>query len=681
MIEGLRLKDDPVLAMAEISNETSLIYNWQTNSLEPTLEGEYRSSLTRGWNTWLAETYSSTDALRAAWGTGQGEGPELLTRNWQIENQPRAPIETAHDGDGYTVRAPEAALPIIVKQVGFSVAEGRQYAAEVEMRADLPAGTTRSVYWDVKQDVSPWRTVTGQTVALTNQWQRFRMAVTPQFAMDGVGRFGISIERVGAAVSFRNWHLYAAPTRGLNADESLEQRNVALPSTTDAGTETRTNDYLRLLAEQDRQYLNTMLAVVRETAGPLVPVAGTQMGFGGLMNYDSHRDLDYQDNHYYVDHYNFPNVSWDARDWRIRDGSNIGNGADAFARMAATRQTGRPFTVSEFNQPWPNTYAAECDPTHAVFARFQDWDGIMHFSYSHGRGWDDGVPNGFNLNGDWTKWVSFGQSAWLFRSYAISTANESLDIPVTADQRLRATRERRNGNVHQFLISVAGYDPNAAFVHRISVAAADDQAVPAAAGQKYLNPFRSDTGEFTYDRDRRLWLTHAAMAAGVTGFAGENTVDAGAVSIRLAPGQRGYVSLLVTSLDGEPLEDSSRILLTNPGYTLRSQPTSVPARPQTVVNYGSTRDWWTIEPDPGFMMKPSGNLNSGQRPVFMERVELDLTLRSSASDLSVYPLDGNGGRLAPLDARHIHRIADGFVVHLQGPDQEPAPWYEMVTSR
>ena len=31
---------------------------------------------------------------------------------------------------------------------------------------------------------------------------------------------------------------------------------------------------------------------------------------------------------------------------------------DDYLNMAAAREAGRPYTVSEFNQPWPNTHGA-----------------------------------------------------------------------------------------------------------------------------------------------------------------------------------------------------------------------------------------------------------------------------------------------------------------------------------
>jgi hypothetical protein len=340
--------------------------------------------------------------------------------------------------------------------------------------------------------------------------------------------------------------------------------------------------------------------------------------------------------------------------------------------MAATRQAGRPFTVSEFHQPWPNTYAAETDVPLSVFAAFQGWDGLMHFAYSHGRGWDDGVPNGFNLNGDWTKWVNFGQSAWLFRSGAIREGLMPVEVPLSLDARLRAGRERRNGSVAAFLSSVYGLDPATAFVHPVRVAAVKEQDgfTAQTAGK---GPFASDTGEFTYDIEGRVWRIHAPQAAGVFGFARQRKITAGAVDLQLGESARGFVSLLLNSLDGKPLEESSRMLLTNPGYSLRIQPGVSPERPQGIVPYPGSTDWFTLEPDTR-QARPSGDLNGGSRPTYMERVDGMLTVRTLASALRVHVLNGKGERVSAVEAE---RVDGGFRIPLEAD----TPWYEIEAER
>ncbi|MFB3825525.1 MAG: hypothetical protein ACE15B_02105 [Bryobacteraceae bacterium] len=409
--------------------------------------------------------------------------------------------------------------------------------------------------------------------------------------------------------------------------------------------------FLRFLMTADRAYLDTIRDAVRESTDKLVPVAGTQMGFGGLLNLDSHAGLDYQDNHFYVDHYNFPHQRWDPRDWRIRDMSSVGSGLSAFLNMAAAREAGRPYTVSEFNQPWPNRQAAEIDPTLAAFGAFQGWDGIMHFAYSHNRNWDNGTPSGFDLNSDWSKWPGFGQSALLFRS-VVREGKSPLVYPVSTEQRLAYTRAKRTGGLAAFF----NLDPAVALAHPVAIRRDDKgTALSVAAGEP---------GEISYDG--AVFRIAAPQAAGVFGFV--KKAAAGAIEVELAPSARGFVTLLVTALDGMPIADSRRMLLSIPGATFASLANG---RMQKLVPYSA--DWYTLEPDqPG---KPSGSRNGGVAPVWMERVESHVTLRSAARALEVWPLDGAGKRLAPVPAE---RTAAGFRIHLQAEGQQFAPWYEIA---
>lgn len=683
VIEALSLQEDPVLAMVEIDNESSLVREWQARNLDRYLLDDYKNELARHWNWFLGWKYASTEALRSAWGAGQADGPEILPGQWVIENHLPArgadPVLVPGEAPAtIRVQVLQGSDVVIVKQVGFSISTDRYYTAEVDVRADLASGASRTIYWDVKQNVSPWRTATSSTITVTNQWQKYRIGFQPAFAMEGIGRFGMSIEKLeGTIVYIRNASLHETGRRGLAAGESLPAENVALVGENEFATEERANDYLRFLVGLDRAYLHAMLQAVRDTTGRWTPVAGTQMGYGGLLNLDSHDELDYQDNHFYEDHYNFPNVAWDGRDWRIRDSSGVGGGLSTFQNMAIARQYGRPYTLSEFNQPWPNTHAAEIDPTLAAFGAFQDWDSIMHFAYSHARGWDDGVPNGFNINGDWTKFPNIGQSAWLFRAGVIQPGREPLAISLSEELRFRAGREKRNSNIGPFLTAALGYDPANVFLHPVGLLKDGAWPMPVAARSASAPPYRSDTGELTFDRDAKLFLIHAERAAGVFGFLENKTVTAGALAVERGPSARGFVALLLTPLDGKPLAESGRMLLSTPGYTLRTQPGSSPPRPQALVNYGATPDWWTIEREPN-SSQPSGNLNGGQGPVWMERVENWVTLRTPAARLTVYPLDPAGQRLAPLTAQDVVRTDGGFRIHLQAGGQAFSPWYEIV---
>lgn len=667
LLSLLELRDDPVLAMVETNNESSLVYSWQANQLDAALLGDYRAELAGQWNRFLRERFSETARLRDAWSAGASDdGPEMLTGPWRPLEVHAPSVARMEVRDGVAVVTVQSGgAPVILKHVGFSVSAAEQYLTTIEIRADLPDGQPRNVNWDIKQDVSPWRTMTSRTIAVTNRWQRFTMPFSASFAMENIGRMGLSVENVNVPVYVRSASLYRVGRRGLADGESLEDGNVSLVFPGGGFTQARIDDFIRFLIDRDRFYHQTLLAAVRESSGDLVPVAGTQMGFGGLPLIDAHLGLNYADEHYYIDHPNFPNVQWDDRDWRIRDSSSVGAGLSTFLNVASKRVAGLPYTVSEFNQAFPNTYAAEADPTLAAFGAFQDWDSIMHFAYEHGRNWDTGVPSGFNLNVDHSKLAGAGQSAWLFRSGAIESARGVLDIPMPESRRLEATRERRNGAVATYLEERHGYKSSWALKCRVQLAPETDGPL--------AEPACEETGQFSYDAARRRFLIHAPQAVGVFGFVGGDPVQAGPLELRLASSARGFTATLLTSLDGQPIAQSRRLFLSHPGYCLRTQQGSSPERPQALVNYPGTRDWFTLEPEPG-STRPAASRSSGRTPIWMERIEATLKLQTAASAIRVFPLNGRGERQSAIEAS---KVDGGFEIPLQAEGQFLSPWFEI----
>lgn len=668
LLGELALRDDPVLALVELNNETSLLYSWQTGEFDQTVVGEYAAEAQRQWNTYLRGAKTSTEELRAEWGASTPEGPEVLPGRWaalEVHSPARARLETTEDGVKVTLD--QAGNWVILKQINFTLEAGTSYVAEVEIRAGLANGATGQVAWRVGQDRDPWGTAGSRTLTVTNQWQKVRWGFTATVGAAASGRFGLWLENAGGPVYVRGASLRQAGLRGLDDGESLESGNIAMPNGLQPGTEARTDDFIRFLAERDRVYSQSLLAGVRASVDSLAPVTGTQQEFSGLMSIDSQAGLDYFDKHWYVDHYAFPNVAWDGRDWRFRDISNLATGLEVFLQAATARPHGFPYTVSEFNQPWPNTYAAEMNPTFSVFAAFQDWDALMHFAYAHGRGWDDGVPSGFNLNGDWTKYPNVGQSAWLFRSGAIEAGREPIDLPAPLGQRIRYTRERRTGGFNAFFTATGQYDPRNAVIHPVRLRPDLDGPLPEAAQAPVTFPATSDTGQMTYDLPGKLFLVHAPLAAGVFGFVGKARVTAGALDVELAEGARGTANILLTALDGYPIGESRRMLLSNPGYTLRTLPGSNPPEPQPIVPYGA--GYYTLKPD--VPNKPSGNLNGGVGPAWMERVEAIVQVRTAAPGMVVYPLRPNGERMEPLD---LEKTDEGYRVRLSAD----TPWYEWV---
>ena len=691
LIEKLRLKNDPAMAVVEINNESSLMQAWQSGQLDPLLGGEYRSALQLQWSQWLGARYANTEALAKAWGTGAPDGANLLNGKWMLEQgHGKSGALTVNVVDGVLTaqtQGGEGSGWLFLKQTGFQMSSGTRYVWSFEARADLSAGQTVSAPVAVMRDVSPWDGLLYSTISLTSQWKTFTIPVTASFAIQDSGRVSLDVQYAPGSVYVRNMSLVPPGQRGLAADESIESGNISLLGPGEGATPARLSDYTSFIIAADRNYVNAVRDTVRAAADSIVPITGTQMGYGGLALLDSQDGLDYQDNHFYIDHYSFPNVAWDGLDWRIRDTAIADTVWSSFLDMAWARQAGRPYTISEFNQPWPNTHGAEINPSLAAFASFQDWDGIIHFAYSHGRNWDDGVPNGFNINGDWTKFPLLGQSAWLFRTGAVQASRAPLAAPVTAAQRIQAASAGQSPTA--WITNRARIPKETAFVRGVELAKDSDATLPDSAKEAPRTPYTSDTGELTFDKDSKLFLLNAPSAVGIFGSIGKNKATSGPLDVELGSSARGFATVLLTSLDGLPVTASSNLLLSIPGYSLRAlpapgnrRPTAVTAQPQGLKYYPGTTDWWTLDAtnNPN-TQKPSGDLNGGWQPTLMERVEAYLTLRTDATSVTVFALDGAGNVVDALPASEVQPAPGGFRIHVNGDGQPQAPWFAVTATQ
>jgi hypothetical protein len=92
--------------------------------------------------------------------------------------------------------------------------------------------------------------------------------------------------------------------------------------------------------------------------------------------------FDYVDNHIYWDHPSFPAGDWQLP-YRYHQISDLEAGAYVPRTLFPSRIKGKPFTVTEWNNCNPNRYRAEGAALMVAYAGLQDWDGLYRFAHSH----------------------------------------------------------------------------------------------------------------------------------------------------------------------------------------------------------------------------------------------------------------------------------------------------------
>ena len=159
------------------------------------------------------------------------------------------------------------------------------------------------------------------------------------------------------------------------------------------------DDFCDFLLDMEAKYWDEMYRFLKEDIKVRQPVCGTQLQYGST---HVQAAMDYCDIHAYWNHPVFPGRAWDRNDWYVRNRSLVNHlDRDILPSLANSRVVGKPFTVSEYNHPFPNQYAGEGLPLLAAFGAMQGWNGIFPFDYASSRNVEQRmIANHFSASGN-----------------------------------------------------------------------------------------------------------------------------------------------------------------------------------------------------------------------------------------------------------------------------------------
>lgn len=664
---GLRYVDDPRIALIEITNENSLIAAWRLDALnhDPgiwySLSPYYSGRLDTLWQQFLQHKYGSTESLRAAWSEGAGGSGADLVRNgdfetplageWRLEVLPpaQAHFERRIDPGGgvalvdVNTPAPER-WRVQLRQIGFSLDPDSVYTVSFRARASK----TRRISVIVMQETEPWANLgLAAEATLTSDWQRFTFAFRPKSSPPADVRLSFSVGDDTTAVWLDDVALRSAEVTGLARNESLEAGTVRriLYGERLSVSRARRYDLVAFYETTQRRFFSQMLTYLHDSLGVRVPVAGSNI-YGGLADVKSNSVGDYVDNHAYWDHPQFPGIPWSPTDWFIDNRAMVRQtpgSTGTLARLAAAAVADKPFTVSEYNHPFPNRYQAEAPLFLAAFASLQDWDGIFLYSFHHGHDdWERRAINPyFDIDAHPVMMALLPQMAEIFRQRLLSPAVQQVSLQFTSED-VHLYDETITG-----ILGVPGELPESIVLkHRLRVGTFDSPRQYRAGDYGIVAtppPYRSDTGEIIWDTEAGLLTARSPYVEAATGFLDQQPVEVARLRITSAS---TFGTVLWSSVTPQPLSDTRRSLL------------SVVTRTE---NTGMRWDGDRTVHD-----------NWGTAPTLVEPQVIDLELSLPVDSLVVSPLDSLG---RPLPGWSVTSDADGKIrLHID-QRQWPALWF------
>ena len=320
------------------------------------------------------------------------------------------------------------------------------------------------------------------------------------------------------------------------------------------------NEFALFLADAEERFYHRLAALVRDELGCRAPLSNLSSWYNPAAYSLARAAFDYDDDHTYVDHPRFLGNPW--RLPSSHQGDNPLLGGDGVPSLAWRRLFGKPFCVTEWNWAAPGEFRAASGLVMGALAARQGWSGLWRFAWSHQREGVD-APGSirmryFDLHSDPALWASERATLCLFLRGDMPSLSADSASPIETDE---AALRRGEGAARRM------YTPQNApsgWKRRIGIRLGESEV------QSPKSEIQSSDGPSAGPvPSRGAFVVDSPCTAG--GFAPSGALSAGPLRFTLLPtndggtppGPPAPAAVWASSLDGKPIADSSRILLSH----------------------------------------------------------------------------------------------------------------------
>jgi len=363
-----------------------------------------------------------------------------------------------------------------------------------------------------------------------------------------------------------------------------------------------------------KKYYNEMLQHMRGI-GVKIPMAGTNWSRGGS-HLSAQMAGDFTDSHAY-----WYSWQWEADQKKFQNESMTGSVDNMLPTLAFNRVAGKPFFISEWDNPWPNEWRAESSLLMAATGSLQGWGGFAIHTYRYtltenvdmiGKPITSDAIGGvyyrggvFDTYNDPAKFGLFYHAALIMRRGDIrpaeTTINIKLDDPSTdaGIKALQLTPEKYR--VEMILPGLKGNGDR--------VISPAENIVSADNGDVL-----SDTKELYRNFEKKIGWIDSPNTKAVYGFVGkEGDVQLSNLKINV---KTDFATVAISTLTADPIRSSSNMLLTAVGRA---------------DNTGSR-----------YNKEHTKQLDVGHGPVQVEIIEARIEIETNRSNLRVLAINPQG---------------------------------------
>ena len=551
---GRRRTDDPGTAFLEMLNENSFSEKGagQLDQFPPVFRAEFR----RQWNEWLWRKYANDGRLRAAWSEGNTAGETLIDSaawgrkelgDWRLDGGLKPVFVPAAEDVGprlavvTTETSPNHRLKLAHAPV--SLKKGRTYTLSLKLWSHAP----RQGYLSVStNDPGEWTPVgPAESVAFGPGWTEVTRIFEAGLNTDAAD-VGLTLGDAAGRVEVADVTLIeGVRAEPLPEEQSIVERSVEIPGAT-AGA-VAAADLRAFMEETEIAWTTELRRFLREECGAKVPVCASQVNYHGARL--AAEAGDFIDLHTYWNHPlgdPFGSGDWWLKDAPMEPSPLIDQWpTNSLVVRTGWRVRGMPLTLSEWNYGEPGRYAASGVLVPAVIQSLQDWDGTYFFQYDDAAAANDGpfreADTGFfSFNARPHKLAMFAALAPLVRRPDLAALEG--EVAGSADDRSGGTVALRKRVVID--------------LDRTSAEPSDNVGRVGEAGR-----MESPGGAVVWDSGEGFITVNTPRTRAVSGLIASREFTLGSLLVKVGQTPEDYAAVVLTSVDGQPLESSGRMLL------------------------------------------------------------------------------------------------------------------------
>lgn len=297
--------------------------------------------------------------------------------------------------------------------------------------------------------------------------------------------------------------------------------------------------------------------------GVKIPISGTNWTRNAA-HLTAQNACDFIDTHAYA--------YWPWRDWKgnFSNESVTGTVNNMLNEISFYKLPNKPLFISEWDNPYPNEWRAECPLLLSAVGAFQDWSGFAIHTYRYGL--DENVDmigkpvtgnaiNGISYRGgvfdtfnDPAKFGLFYHAALILRRGDVKPAEKTVNIQISDIRQSKGEASNLTPELHRVETLLPGMKPSPK-----AIITEPEKRFPELKPSEVL----SDTKEMYRNLNKRFGWIDSERTKAVYGFVGEQGEIA--LNDMTVTAINDFATIAVSSLTNEPINRSSNMLLTAVG--------------------------------------------------------------------------------------------------------------------